>query len=128
MKTLLSYIAILALIFTSSFTVSQQHQLNQQEQSSSCFNSFRAHRQGKAGVSLSWTVSGSDITQFVVERSYDGEFFENVNIVNFDNSRNYKYHDTGVYSGMIYYRISAVKADGSTEYSPVEIVRIVQRG
>jgi hypothetical protein len=126
MKTLLSYLALAALIITSSFTVNQQQQLNQQ--SDNCFNSFRAHRQGKAGVSLVWTVSSSDITQFVVERSYDGEFFDNVNPVDFNGSSSYKYNDKEIYPGVIYYRVVAVKSDGTTECSPVETVRIVQHG
>lgn len=129
MKTLLSYLAVAALIFTSSFTVTEQQQLNQKQSSpNSCFSSFRVHRQGKAGVSLSWTVSTPDIVQFVVERSYDGEFFETANQVNFNGSAAYKYHDNGIYPGLIYYRIMAVKSDGTTECSPVDMVRIVKHG
>ena len=128
MKTLLSYLTIAALILTSSFTVSEQQQLSQQKPDNGCFNSFRAHRQGKAGVSLNWTITTPDIVQFMVERSYDGEFFEPVNPVNFNGSSSYKYHDNGIYPGRIYYRIMAVKTDGSSECSQVEMVRIVQHG
>jgi hypothetical protein len=128
MKTLLSYLAVAALIFTSSFTVNQQQQLNEQKSISSCFSSFRVHRQGKAGVSLNWTVGVAGISKFVVERSYDGEFFDPVNPVNFNGSSSYKYQDNDIYPGMIYYRITAVHSDGTTECSPVEMIRIVQRG
>ena len=126
MKTLLSYLAVAALIITSSFTVSQQQQLTQ-KQSNNCFNSFRIHRQGK-GVTLTWTVSSSDITRFVVERSYDGEFFDSANSIDFNGSSSYKYTDKDIYPGVIYYRVVAVKTDGTTEYSSVESVRIVQHG
>ncbi len=126
MKTLLSYLALTALILTSSFTVNQQQQLN--KQSENCFDSFRAHRQGKAAISLNWTVSSADINQFIVERSYDGELFEKVTSINFNNSSGYKYKDNGIYPGVIYFRITAVKRDGTTEYSSVETVRIVQHG
>ncbi len=128
MKTLLSYLVITALILTSSFTVNQQQQLNDHQSTNSCFNNFRVHRQGKAGVSLNWSVTIPDIAGFEVERSYDGEFFEPINTVNFNGSSTYKYHDNGVYPGTIYYRITAVKSDGSKECSPVESARIVQRG
>lgn len=126
MKTLISYLALTALILTSSFTVNQQQQLN--NQSENCFDSFRVHRQGKAAISLSWTVSSADINQFIVERSYDGEFFENVTSINFNGSSAYKYKDNGIYPGVIYYRITAVMEDGTTEYSSVETIRIVQHG
>lgn len=127
MKTLMSYFAIAALIITSSFTVNNQQQLNNQSVNG-CFDQFRGHRQGKAAITLSWRVACSDIVQFVVERSYDGEFFDNAGSVNFNGSATYKYKDNGVYPGRIYYRITAIKSDGTTEISPVEMVRIVQHG
>lgn len=127
MKALVSYLAIAALIVASSFTVSQQKQLNQQSVNS-CFTRFNVHRAGKANVEITWTVSESGITQFVIERSYDGEFFDNLNSVNFNGSSSYKLKDLGIFPGIIYYRVTAVKADGTTECSPVETVRIVQHG
>jgi hypothetical protein len=126
MKTFLSYVAVVALIMMSSFTVNQQKQLNQR--TTSCFSRFNAHRAGKADIELTWSISSGDVAQFVVERSYDGDFFENVTTVNFNGSSAYKSKDNGVYPGVIYYRVTAVKTDGSTESSAVESVRIVQRG
>ena len=126
MKTFLSYIAVVALIITSSFTVNQQKQLNQR--TTSCFSHFNAHRAGKASIELTWAVSSPDVVQFSVERSYDGDFFENLSTPAFNGSASYKYKDVGVYPGVIYYRITAIKADGSSECSSVESVRIVQHG
>ena len=127
MKALLSYLAVAALIVASSFTVNKQKELNQQSVNS-CFSRFNVHRAGKADVELTWTVSSTGINQFVVERSYDGEFFENLTTVNFNGSSSYKSKDNGVYPGYIYYRVTAVNADGTTECSPVETIRIVQHG
>lgn len=124
MKTLLSCIAFTAIIFMSSFTISQQKELNSSYDSS--FTGFKAHRQGKAAIALDWSVNSTDITQFIVERSYDGDFFEAVSTMNFNGSSGYKYKDTNVYPGVIYYRITALRSDGSTETSTVETVRIVQ--
>lgn len=126
MKTFLSYIAVVALIITSSFTVNQQKQLNQR--ATSCFTHFNAHRAGKANIELTWSVSSADVVQFSVERSYDGDFFENLSTPGFTGSASYKYKDVGVFPGVIYYRITAIKTDGSTECSSVESVRIVQHG
>ena len=127
MKALVSYLAVAALIVASSFTVSQQRQLNQQSVNS-CFSRFNVHRAGKANIEITWTVSSADINQFAVERSYDGDFYENVTTVNFNGSSSYKSKDNGVFPGYIYYRVTAVKSDGTTECSPVEVIRIVQHG
>jgi hypothetical protein len=125
MKTLISYVAVAALILMSSFTINVQQQLN--EQTNSCFNFLRIHRQAK-NVAMTWSVSSTDVVQFVVQRSYDGEFFENIGTVNFAGSASYKFTDDSVFPGRIYYRITAVKTDMSTECSSTEDVRIVQRG
>jgi hypothetical protein len=127
MKALVSYLAVAALIMASSFTVSQQKQLNQQSLNS-CFSRFNVHRAGKANVELTWTVSSSDVTEFIVERSYDGDFYDNVTTVNFNGSSSYKSKDLGIFPGVIYYRVTAVKSDGTTECSPVETIRIMQHG
>jgi hypothetical protein len=127
MKALVSYLAVAAMIVASSFTVSQQKQLNQQAPSS-CFGRFNVHRAGKSGIALTWTVTENGIAQFQVERSYDGEFFDPVTTLDFNGSSSYKTKDTDVFPGVIYYRITAVKSDGSTECSPVESVRIVKHG
>jgi len=111
----------------SSFTVNQQQQLNNLSQNG-CFEQFRAHRQGKAGISLTWVISAPDVVGFSVERSYDGDFFENIGSVNANGGRSYRFTDNGVYPGRIYYRIVAQKSGGSSEASAVDVVRIVQRG
>jgi hypothetical protein len=64
MKALVSYLAVAALIVASSFTVSQQKQLNQQSVNS-CFARFNVHRAGKAAAEISWTISSGNISQFI---------------------------------------------------------------
>lgn len=128
MKTLFSFLAIAALVLTSSFTVSEQQKLNEQSSAMfNCFNYVRAHRQGK-NVVVNWSATDPSIVQFTVERSYDGEFFDPAGGQGAAGSRAYKFTDMGVFPGTIYYRIVALKGDGTTECSPVETVRIVSRG
>jgi len=91
------------------------------------FKYFRVHRQA-AGVAMSWASSSPDVAQFVVERSYDGEYFEEVSNVPSNGNGMHKYNDQDVFPGIIYYRIKAIKENGSEEYSVVETVRIVRRG
>ena len=127
MKALVSYLAVAALIVASSFTVGHQKQLNQKSVNS-CFSRFNVHRAGKADIEVTWAVSDGSITQFVVERSYDGDFYDQIGSVPFNGSSSYKSKDKGVFPGYIYYRVTAVKSDGTTECSPVETIRIVQHG
>src|SRR6187399_506873 len=118
MKALVSYLLVAALVVASSFTVSQQKELNQQSVNN-CFSRINVHRAGKANVEITWNVSSADITQFVVERSYDGDFYENVANVHFNGSSSYKSKDVDLFPGVIYYRVTAIKSDGTTECSPV---------
>jgi hypothetical protein len=129
MKTLISYVAFAALVLMSSFTIDTQQKLNQEKHQaapSSCFNYFRIHRQAQ-GVAMTWATSATDIVSFVVEKSYDDYYYESAGAVNTSNHGSYKFVDTNVYPGYVYYRIMAIKSDGSVECSPVESVRIVKR-
>ena len=127
MKALVSYLAIAALVVASSFTAANQKQLSQQSVNN-CFSRIKVHRAGKANVEVTWNVNSADITEFVVERSYDGDFYENVSSVPFNGSSSYKSKDVSVFPGTIYYRVTAIKSDGSTECSPVETLRLMQHG
>jgi len=126
MKTLISYVALTVFVLASSFTIDVQQNLNQKP-ADNCFNYFRAHRQGKAGVGLAWAVSAADVNRFVIEKSYDGEFYEDATAVNFNGAAAYRFTDKEVFPGYIFYRIRAEKSDGTTEFSPVETIHIVQR-
>ena len=125
MKTLIAYVALTTLVLTSSFTIDAQQKIN--AQSTQSFSYFRVHRMGK-GVSLSWAVATPDAVQFVIEKSYDGDYFEPAGTVDHNGGASYKFHDTTVFPGTLYYRIRAVNTDASSECSSVQTVRIVQRG
>ena len=126
MKTLISYSVIAALILMSSFTIHEQKELNQKN-SQGCFNTLKIHRQAK-NVVTTWSVNTNDVMFFQIERSYDGEFFEDAGTVDYNGTSTYKHKDLSVFPGLIYYRIKAVKTDGSTENSEVESIRIMARG
>jgi hypothetical protein len=128
MKTLISYAAIAVFIVASSFTIDNQQHINSDTISkpNNCFTHFRAHRQAR-GVAMTWAVGTPNVIQFVVERSYDDYYYEPAGTISFNGASSYKFVDNTVFPGTIYYRVQALKSDGTTECSSVETVRIVQR-
>lgn len=91
------------------------------------FRSFFLHRQHN-GVALNWTVSSGNITSFVIQKSYDGEYFDNVDMQISTVGRWSRTIDNDVFPGYIYYRVIAVLSDGTECYSAAQCVRIVKRG
>ena len=126
MKTLISYVALTVFVLASSFTIDVQENLNRKS-TNSCFSHLNVHRQGK-GVTTAWAVSSADVVEFVVERSYDDYYYEPVGSVSFNGASRYKFTDNDPYPGTTIYRVTAVMADGSTETSAVQTVKIMKRG
>jgi len=91
------------------------------------FGKLDAHRQ-QQGVGLTWTVLSTEgIAGFIIERSYDGFYFEEIAQVNSDPSARNRYNDSAVFPGFLYYRIIAIFEDGSSDTSETTVVRIVSR-
>jgi hypothetical protein len=97
------------------------------DKTSANFGRLNAHRQ-QQGVGLSWTVlSTQGVCGFIVERSYDGEYFEEVGQAACENSGRHRYNDVAVYPGYIHYRVTAILEDGTEDVSETVVVRIVSR-
>lgn len=128
MKTIpfLAFFVLLTLTSAHFSTVVAASTATAKTAQTGTFNYFRSHRQAN-GIALTWAVSSPEVVQFKVERSYDGDFFDVINEMACTGSGMHKFSDMEVFPGTIFYRITAVKADGSTETSSVESVRIVQR-
>jgi hypothetical protein len=129
MKTIIT-LAFLSFFAITTSAVGTQNQSSESLSSTTVTNGFkffRVHRQG-SGVAMSWACTSPNVASFIVERSYDGDFFESAADVNCNGSDLHKFAETDVFPGIIYYRIKAVKSDGSTEMSAVASVRIVRRG
>jgi hypothetical protein len=92
------------------------------------FKYFRIHRQAK-NVVLNWGMgSVSGVTGFIIERSYDGDFYDVINQVPSTTELKYTWKDLGVFPGIIYYRIGCIMPDGRVAYSQIETIRIVSHG
>lgn len=128
MKTLITFALIMFVSASIPAVATPVNQPNAKvAPSTECFDFFRVHRQGP-GISLSWSAATPGIAQFEIERSYDGEFFETVAAMGCSGTNTHKFNDNDVFPGTIYYRITAVKTNGTSEKSAVKTVRIVQRG
>ncbi|HEY5969694.1 MAG TPA: hypothetical protein VIU35_17055 [Chitinophagaceae bacterium] len=93
------------------------------------FTYFRIHHQSKKNVVLNWGIdSPAGVTCFTIERSYDlGEFYDVINEIPCNSAVKFSWKDEGIFPGMIYYRVACHMNDGTTHYSPVETIRVVQR-
>lgn len=91
------------------------------------FSTFQAHRKHN-GVALAWTVNAPAVEEYIIERSYDGTFFETIDRVPPANGARNRYEDNSVFPGYIYYRAKAVLPDGTSDYSETVMVRIVRNG
>jgi|GEM_PF-6599277 len=96
------------------------------QQKTTDFDAFHAHRK-QDGVALAWTNSTAGVTSFVIHHSFDGYSFNAIAQVSPDPSGRNNYQDNVALPGHNYYRIGAVKTDGSIEYSETKSVRIVRR-
>jgi sugar lactone lactonase YvrE len=87
---------------------------------------FTATAEGPA-TRLAWTTaSEKNSARFEVERSLNGGFFAKIGEVAAAGSstapRNYGFSDATAPTGLLYYRLRPVDADGSFNYSPVRTV------
>ncbi|HVY75867.1 MAG TPA: T9SS type A sorting domain-containing protein [Puia sp.] len=91
------------------------------------FESFKTAAVASQAL-LSWTVEGvSQGSKMQVERSGDGKVFDLIGQVSVNNnSDNYQYTDYPANaSGVYFYRIALISADGQLSYSPVKTVSFV---
>ncbi len=71
-------------------------------------------------VEVAWKIlTEINTSNYVVERSSDGNNFSTAGSVAATGSSHYSFTDVNPYSGSNYYRIKAVDKDGSTKYSNV---------
>jgi hypothetical protein len=93
------------------------------------FAFVRGHRQGN-GTALAWGMDGAGAAKFYVSRTYDFDpydpyaVWEDVTVMNANNSRMYTVSDKSVFPGMIHYRIVAVMTDGSSVSSEIKSIRL----
>jgi hypothetical protein len=93
---------------------------------SQSFSYFKVHRMAD-DASLNWGVTDPQAAlSFSIWRSYDGVYFDQLDVVEATGYATYKYRDNTVFPGTIYYYIVAHQADG-TVTSDTEVLRIVKR-
>jgi len=133
MKKLLVFAT--AFIAFTGFTFSGKNDVAANQQSASViasvnheFSYFRIHHQSKKNVVLNWGITTpAGISSFRIERSYDGEFYDVINEPACNNATRFTWKDEGIFPGFIYYRVACIMNDGTSHYSRVETIRVVQR-
>ena len=98
----------------------------------SAFSFFRNHRQGRAGITATWTITtpGNDVAGFIVEKTYEDPadpyaIWEIVSAMPNAGSRSFKCTDNNVFPGYISYIVTATLMAGGSYVSPVSTVHIV---
>jgi len=83
---------------------------------------------------LNWTTASEiNVSHFEIERSFDGNNFEQLAVVlaagNSSGNLSYSYPDnvSGLSTGVIYYRLKMIDIDGKYSYSNVRMVRIAKQ-
>ncbi len=130
MKTITAFVFLLFVTVSTTVATPAHTYLAAPKKLTGSFDYFRAHRQG-SGITLTWGSSSANVVMFTIERSEDGEFFNPIGGLSpngIGTRGTHKFKDDSVFPGVISYRIAALNADGSIEYSPVETVRLVKRG
>jgi hypothetical protein len=133
MKTILSLLLTATILTTSVTAAPVPQKISDQVATSSLstsevFKRFNVHRQ-QNGVAIQWTVANvEEISSFIIERSWDGVYFETINVLDASSDQNRYLDNNEIYPGYWYYRITAVMNDGSEVSSEVDMVRIVRNG
>ena len=133
MKTILSVILTATMLSSSVIAAPANNEKTTTVSAASLttsdiFARFNVHRQ-KNGVAIQWTVNSvENISSFIIERSWDGQYFESVNVLEASESNNRYLDNYEIYPGYWYYRITAVMNDGTEIHSEIDMVRIVRNG
>ena len=120
------------LLFFAALTVISSHfssvlASGEKVQAEGCFSQFNVQNQSR-NVCLTWSVSTPGVKQFVIERSFDGDFYDTISAMNCNGTTTHRFDDAHTGGKMVYYRITAVKADATVEKSTVETVKPAQHG
>jgi hypothetical protein len=95
------------------------------------FESFRTHRQGRAGVTATWSfATSSNVIGFELIKTYEDPTdpyanWETICAIPCTAVRSYKFTDNGVFPGFISYKVIAFLTDGTEVESAVSTLQIV---
>ncbi len=96
--------------------------------------SFTATLNNDNKVDLNWTtVTETNVSHFVIERSFDGKNFGDAGMVfaagNTTETQHYSFTDniSSFQSPVIYYRLRSVDIDGKFDYSDIRIIRAAKQ-
>lgn len=136
MKTHITLLAIAAVVINTAWISPASSPVISKETTISAaadpsFSVFRVHRQGKNGVSSTWALTSEEgVIGFTLEKTYEDAsdpyaYWETVTTLPASGQRTYKHTDTGVYPGLITYRVTAHLTGSRSVVSAIETIQIV---
>jgi hypothetical protein len=85
--------------------------------------SFSANRMEK-NVQINWTVeTEKNLSYFTIQRSYNGEKFEDVSNVKSTSLKSYSLIDKNIEDKNVYYRLECVDNDGKSSFSNIILLK-----
>lgn len=97
-----------------------------------CFSFFRTHRQGR-GITATWgTLSNNNISEFVVQQTYEdptdpyANWVDLTPAVSCNSAHSFKYTDPSVFPGFVSYRVVAMNGASVADVSEVSTEHIVK--
>lgn len=79
-------------------------------------------------VKLNWLIeNNNDLKAFIIQRSADGNNFENIGKVIANNQYNYQFIDANPLSGNNFYRLQSITNAGLENYSAIQTIYLYQR-
>ena len=88
---------------------------------------FNVSLAGYSAVKIKWSEDPqANIIHFIPERSFDGINFNPLVKINHTGLSNYQHLDAGFQKGKNYYRLKTLYQDGSSKYSEIRSVTILQ--
>jgi hypothetical protein len=126
MKALLTLLFIGFIVTTTSAVATNvEEAITETKSIQECFKYFRVYHRSN-GNTITWAVSSKDVIHFIIERSYDGKSFEPKTDMNCAGVYLHSFTDETVSPGTVYYKIAAIKSDGTKEYTFVETIHTVK--
>jgi len=126
MKTFITFLFIgFIATTTSAVATNVEEAFTEKKSIKECFKYFRVRSRSNENT-ITWSVSSKDVIHFIIERSFDGKDFEPRTDMSCAGLYLHSFTDQTASPGTIYYKVAAIKSDGTKEYSVIKTTHDVK--